>query len=79
MIKSLENLLFNLEEADTKLKEIYLPSHGNYVQRITNLKKSLTQKKNWVKDRFKYMIGIRRANLFNPYKDIRKSFLNNKK
>ena len=73
---SLKMINEQLDKCDEQLQNIYPDQKNDYLDHIINYKKSLTQKYNWVKYRFKYMIGINRANRNNPYKDIRKSFLN---
>jgi hypothetical protein len=71
-------LLMRLSKIETKICELYLDSQDDNVLRIKNYRQSLQQKKNWQTKRFKYQIGINRANDLNPYKDIRKSYLNDK-
>ena len=73
-LKKLEDKLNKIE---IQFNELYYKSDNEYKQKTTNLKKSITQKFNWIKYRTKYQRGIKKSNFLNPYKDIRKSFLNN--
>lgn len=79
MKKYLKDLEDKLNYFDNKLNEIYSSANNDYRQKITNLRQSINQKKNWIKYRIKYTRGIKKSNTLNPYKDIRKSFLNNMK
>ncbi len=78
MNQDLKMSITRLRKIDQIIKEIYLQSQDDNILRIDNYKKSITQKINWYKNRFKYQIGINRSNNMNIYKDIRKSYLNNK-
>ena len=75
-LKNLENKLDKIEK---QFNELYYKSDNEYKQKTTNLKKSIKQRHNLIKYKFKYLRGIHKSNLLNPYNDIRKSFLNNTK
>lgn len=77
MKTSFQTLLNRLRNLSTN--EMYLPGDNEYKQRIDNYKKSNQQKLNWKKFRFRLQIGINRSNRMNPYKDIRKSYLDTSK
>jgi hypothetical protein len=75
MSEDLEEIKILLKQANDSVKEIFLPHKQDYSTTPKNFAKSRQQKTNWIIHRFKYQIGINKANRINPYKDLRKSRL----